>query len=250
MHKLEHQVAEAESSISYFVERFWKLTNSSEHVQEIVVIPDGRVDVIFCYSSHQSFHTILLGLESKASKIELRPKTIACGISFKLPAVELLFENSISALLNNARYLPEGLCDITQRDLDDFEAFCNRATLFIKNKVGQEHDARKRKLFNLIYLHQGLLKVEEVSNMAGWSSRQINRYFTKQFGMTLKAYCNILRFKASFLQLKQGKLYPEQNYSDQAHFTREVKKLAGVVPKELAKNKYDRFVQFSTITGK
>ena len=54
--------------------------------------------------------------------------------------------------------------------------------------------------------------------------------------------------KAYFAE--EGKLFPEQNFCDQAHFTRAVKKLAGVVPKELAKNKNDRFVQFSSLLKK
>jgi AraC-like DNA-binding protein len=63
----------------------------------------------------------------------------------------------------------------------------------------------------------------------------------------LKAYANILRFRASFEQLHRGELYPEQNFADQSHFIREVKKLSGVTPKELNKNKNDRFIQFSVL---
>jgi AraC-like DNA-binding protein len=92
------------------------------------------------------------------------------------------------------------------------------------------------------------MTVTELSEKVSWSSRQINRYFNQQFGLSLKAYCGILRFRASFPNIKEGKLFPEQNFSDQSHFIKEVRKLAGVSPKELMKNKNDRFIQFSALT--
>ena len=47
-----------------------------------------------------------------------------------------------------------------------------------------------------------------------------------------------------------GKTFPELNYTDQNHFIKEVKKFSGVVPKELSKNKNDRFVLLSVLKGK
>ncbi|HEY2349392.1 MAG TPA: AraC family transcriptional regulator, partial [Puia sp.] len=76
------------------------------------------------------------------------------------------------------------------------------------------------------------------------------RYFNQQFGISMKAFCNILRFRASFQHLKDGKLYPEQNFTDQNHFIKEVKKFSGVVPKDLSKNKNDRFILLSAMPKK
>src|SRR5690606_27153327 len=100
-------------------------------------------------------------------------------------------------------------------------------------------DGRKQKLFNLVYASNGSLTVNELADSVGWSNRQINRYFNQQFGISLKAYCNILRFRASLLQIRDGKLFPEQNFSDQTHFIKEIKKFSGVVPKQLFKNQND-----------
>jgi AraC-like DNA-binding protein len=111
-------------------------------------------------------------------------------------------------------------------------------------------DERKRKLFNLIYAAQGSITIKELSESVHWSSRQINRYFNQWFGLSLKAYCNILRYRASFKQISEGKLFPEQNFTDQAHFIKAVKRYSGVTPKELAKNADDRFIQFSTLPEK
>jgi len=96
-----------------------------------------------------------------------------------------------------------------------------------------------------LYDTQGSLKIQEYSQKSYWTSRQINRYFTEWFGLSLKEYCNILRFRSSIDQIKEGKFFPEQHYSDQPHFIREIKKFTGVTPKELFKRQNDRFIQIS-----
>ncbi|HVI46227.1 MAG TPA: AraC family transcriptional regulator, partial [Chitinophaga sp.] len=98
---------------------------------------------------------------------------------------------------------------------------------------------------DLIYTSNGSLTVQELSDRVAWSRRQINRYFNEQFGISLKAYCNIFRFKASLQQIKEGRLFPELNFADQTHFIKEVKRFSGVSPKELAKNQNGRFILLS-----
>jgi AraC-like DNA-binding protein len=118
------------------------------------------------------------------------------------------------------------------------------------SQIKPDIDSRKQKLFEMIYTSNGALSVKELSEKVYWSSRQINRYFREQFGISLKAYCNILRFKASLQHIKEGKLYPEQDFADQNHFIKEIKKFSGVVPKELFKNQNDRFILLSTLQVK
>lgn len=89
----------------------------------------------------------------------------------------------------------------------------------------------------LVYASKGEMSVKELSEKVGWSSRQINRYFTKQLGLSLKAYSTILRFRASLEHIAQGQLFPELNYTDQNHFIKEVKKFSGVAPKNYPKIK-------------
>jgi AraC-like DNA-binding protein len=91
------------------------------------------------------------------------------------------------------------------------------------------------------------MTVKELSGKVYWSSRQINRYFNQRFGVSLKTYCNILRFGASFKHISEGKLFPEQNFTDQNHFIKEIRKYAGVTPKELSKNENGQFVNITAI---
>ncbi len=152
--------------------------------------------------------------------------------------------------MNNAENLPDDFWNFNANDLHDFDLFCKKASQKIQSLLPKETDNRKRKLFDLIYSSKGSLTVKELSERVYWNSRQINRYFNQQFGLSLKTYCNILRFRASLEHIAQGKLFPELNFTDQSHFIKEIKKFSGVVPKELLKNKNDRFIQFSALASK
>src|SRR5690606_11318778 len=108
-------------------------------------------------------------------------------------------------------------------DLTNFSLFCEKASQQILSLLPTEIDERKRKLFQLLYASNGELTVQELSDNVIWSSRQINRYFNQQLGLPLKKYSNILRFRSSFQQLREGKLFPENNFADQSHFIKAVK---------------------------
>jgi len=230
-----------------FVESFWMLENQSDSEKEVIILPDGRIDLFFSQSATEPFHITLSGIETHADKAMLAPKTRMFAISFKLLATEYIIDQPVSGLLNYAKHLPAEFWDFDVTDLQDFALFCEKASRKIQSLLPHEIDNRKRRLFELIYTSNGALTVKELSEKVAWSSRQINRYFNQQFGISLKAYCNILRFRASFHHIKEGKLFPEQNFADQSHFIKEVKKLAGVLPKELKQNQDDRFIQFSTL---
>lgn len=247
---LEYRVAEPPPEIAEFVESFWLLVNQSDAAQNIVLVPDGRPEVFFSDSPAEPYHVALLGLDTQPSAQLIPPHTRMLAISWKLLAVEYILPVRIADLLHTGCYLPNNYLGVTADDLADFDGFCAKVSAQLAPLIPRAMDARKRKLFDLLYASQGALTVEALADGAAWSSRQINRYFQRMFGLSLKAYCNILRFRASFPHLKAGKLFPEQNFADQAHFIREVKKYAGVVPKELARNQDDRFIQFAALPRK
>ncbi|NIF06198.1 helix-turn-helix transcriptional regulator [Chryseobacterium sp. Tr-659] len=241
---------EPDPEIADFVEHLGTFQNLSDEPKEVVIIPDGRVDLFFSQSPSEPFHATLIGLETYAEQREIPPKTIAFVISFKPIAVEYILNTSIAELLNTGKELPHNFWGFTVDDLQDFEICCIKAVQKIKELIPEKVDQKKHQLFELVYLSKGEMSVHELSDQTGWNSRQINRYFTKQLGLSLKAYSTILRFRASLEHIAQGRLFPELNYTDQNHFIKEVKKFSGVAPKELSKNKNDRFILLSVLKRK
>ncbi|WGQ09437.1 AraC family transcriptional regulator [Pedobacter gandavensis] len=244
---LNYEIIKPDKALNEFVESFWLLQNLSESDKEMMVLPDGRIDLIFFKLDNKQCQTILVGIGTHPEKVILASKTTMFVVSFKLLATEYIFQNSISNLLDNTQNLSCDFWGTSLGELNDFTLFYKKAAQIIHLRLPPKIDSRKRKLFDLIYSSNGEMTVKELSEKVFWTSRQINRYFNQQFGLSLKAYCNILRFRASFQHIKEGKVFPEQNFVDQSHFIREVKKLSGALPKELRQNQNDRFIQFSTL---
>lgn len=230
-----------------FVESIGVFQNPLGKPKEVVVMPDGRIDLFFTKTGTEPFHVLLLGLETAPEQREVEPHSLTYVISFKPLAVEYILKASIAELLDTAKELPPDFWSFHSEDLESFDRFYAKAVSILTKQIPDSVDERKRKLFELIYSSNGEMSVKELSEKVFWSSRQINRWFTRQFGFSLKAYCNIFRFRSSLEHIAHGKLFPELNFADQTHFIRQIKKFSGVAPKELSKNKNDRFVLLSVL---
>ena len=241
---LAYRTAPPAPALAAVVESYWTLRNAGPD-RPIWLLPDGRIDVLFSRSRTEPFHVTLLGLGTAAEQTTLAADTHLAGVSLRLLAPEYLLRTSVAGLLNAARHLPADFWGFGPAALGDFDQFCARLNTVLPALLAPDIDPRKRRLSALLYAADGGVPVQELAAQAGWSSRQINRYFQQYCGLSLKAYCAILRFRAAFPQLKAGRLFPEQHFADQPHFIREVRRLAGVRPKDLARNENDRFIQFS-----
>ena len=245
----EQKLALADKSLSDFVYCYSSIQGLSG-LTEGVIIPNGRIDLSFYRTTDQQFRVSLLGLETKP---KLMPQQTISGffaINFNPLAVEYIFQTSIADILNKGKALPDDFWGFSIDDLEDFDGFCAKASQKIQSLLPKEIDERKRKLFELIFAANGEIGIKELSENIFWSERQINRYFQLLLGLPVKAYCNILRFQASLPHIKEGKLFPQLNFTDQSHFIKEIKKLSGVSPKELFRNENDRFLQFQVIDRK
>lgn len=233
-------------SLADFVESFWVFQNQSDSNEKVIALPDGRIDLFFIKSSSAPFRIYLLGIGTQPDQAIITPKSLIFAISFKPLAIEYIFRQSIADILNLGRILPNDFWSFDAKYFADFDTFCKKASQEIQSLLPKEIDSRKQKLFELIHSSKGEMSVKELSEKVFWSSRQINRYFNQQLGLSLKMYCNILRFRASLEHIAKGKFFPELDFADQNHFIRQVKKFSGVVPTELFKHKNDRFVLLST----
>lgn len=247
---LHYKFIKPDKSLADFVESFWFLKHQSDDNTEKIVVPDGKIDLFFSKSETEPFHITLIGLETKPKSNPSYPDSVSCSISFKPLAAEYILHHSIADILDSTKILPNNFWGFNADDLDDFDMFCKKASQKIQSLLPKEVDNRKRKLFELIYATNGAISVKELSDKVFWSRQQINRYFNQQFGLSLKVYCNIIRFRASFQHIKKGKLFPQQNFADQSHFIKEVRKLSSVSPKELKRNQNERFIQFSVLDPK
>jgi len=247
MDDLQYTFIKPDKELADFVESFGVFYMGLGQPKEVIIIPDGKIDLFFTQSGKEAFQVLLTGLETLPKQRSIAPGTLFFDINFKPLGVEYILRTPIANIVNSAKYLPDDFWNFDAATLKDFNAFHKKATQKIKELLPIEIDERKRRLFELIYASNGEVSIKELSVKLNWSGRQMNRYFNSRFGMSLKAYCNILRFRVSLEHIAQGEISPKLNFTDQNHFIKEIKKFSGVVPKELFKNKNDRFILLSVL---
>lgn len=243
--KIDYRLVTPPKFLDDFVESFWMLSNLSDEKQDIIVLPDGRVDLFLTVADHEPFRIVLLGLDTKPFARVILPGKIIYAISFKPIAISYLFKKKIASIKNTALVLPNDFWGFQEADLNDFDQFCVKAIDMLDHLMPKIYDDERIKLFNLIYEQRGEIKVKEVARTLQWNERSMNRFFNKNYGISLKQYATIIRFKSAFKQLKEGFLYPKGDFTDQSHFIKEIKKNAGVTPKELYVNEGDKFIQIT-----
>ena len=60
---IEYKFIKPDKSLSDFVESFWMLHNPNDTDKQVVILPDGRMDVFFSQSTTEPFHITLFLLK-------------------------------------------------------------------------------------------------------------------------------------------------------------------------------------------
>jgi len=235
-----------------YIRCFWWLDNDLSKNLDYTILPDGFFDIIVRFDNYEYQSTELTGLWTKEVEVVIPPNHQLFGIQFKLPAVEYVFCESIAPLLNSKKKLPDDFWNLNSFDFYKKLDTIDRLSSIISQEVNGENnlDNRKLHLFRLLNQTKGNHSVSYFADKVFLTSRQINRYFNKMFGLSLKKYCNIIRCSASFKDIKKGDLMSNQNYYDRSHFNKEIKKYTNQTPKNLSNNENDRFLQISIIPNK
>ena len=232
--------------LTNFLHSFWEYeTEGADY--EHTIIPDGYFDLIAEFENDKLKLVKLTGVWTTPINVKTPKSTKIFAIRFKLLATEYLFQQEIKSILNTTKKLPLTFWNINTYEVNNFEKFTSDISNHIENSIKhlKEIDNRKLRLFELVYSKQNPT-VEELSKKVFWSSRQINRYFNRQFGFSLKSFLNMVRCNSSYKNIAKGDIFPNENYFDQAHFIKEIKKYTGTTPNELHKNKNVRFLQLAT----
>lgn len=243
---MEYREIKTDGFLNHFVQCFWEYKNDQTDYEH-TILPDGYFDLIVEYENRVLSRIKLTGIWTKTFQVNIPKSTKIFAVRFKLLAVEHLLSEEIKSILDTVKDLDLNFWEIDTLHCDEFEKFVSFLTNKIKESIPElkETDRRKINLFQLIYKKEKL-SVKELSEQSFWSSRQINRYFTHYFGVSLKTYLNIVRCNASYKDIVDGQLFPDEIFFDQSHFIREIKKHTGVTPTELLQNKKDRFIQLKT----
>lgn len=242
---MRYREIEPNGFLNNFVKCFWYYETTDTEIQH-TILPDGYFDLIAEFENEKLTTVKLTGIWTKPKDIQIPNNTKFFAIRFKLIAIEYIFQKEIKSILDSIVNLPFSFWSIDKYKSNEFEKFVSEITSNLDTSIKhlKQIDSRKLKLFDSVY-EQKTKTVAEISSTVFWSSRQINRYFQTQFGITLKEFLNIVRCNATYEEISNGNLNPNSDYFDQAHFIKEIRKYTGATPKVLNQNKNDRFLQLS-----
>lgn len=247
---MNYKEQHASGILNDFVKYFWTYKHEKDDI-EYTILPDACFDLVIDFGDNAFQNIYLTGIWTKPIKVTVTKGTTLFAIRFKIVAAEYLFKRELKSILNTMTLLPGDFWNIKLAKSTEFEKFVSDISgqmICILNHQCKI-DNRKLNLFNYIYSEE-FQSVNEISEKVAWSSRQINRYFNQQFGFPLKTLLSIVRCNANYQNIVNGRFYPEKEYTDQAHYIKEVRRFTENSPGQLHKNENDRFLQLSFMKAK
>lgn len=239
------------SDLADFVESFWLHENNHDQPETIIISPDSFFKIVIFFQESKIVKYFLTGLWTEPKEISIPPHCKSLGCRLKLLAPEYLLNRELADLRDQIEDLPLSFLNIGSFN------FMN-SDLLIKEWeeelrlciVGKEIQSHKLRLSQMTYRASGTISATELARQVAITNRRINRYLKRYLGVSLKEYLNIQRVNKAYLNLRTGIFAPTDEYYDQSHFIREVKKYTGTTPRNVFQKINDRFIQLRNIGEK
>ena len=207
-----------------FVKSFWLFENNKNEPLNYSILPDGCFDLIIYFTENNKMEINLTGLWNKKVEVSIPAKTKILAIRFKPISAEYIVGKNIINLLNSMVVISSkdyNFLDQLNTHFQDFNSFVESNTLKLLSIIATNKiiDARKVKVFELLFKYNGVISIKELSERVHWSNRQISRYFGKNYGLSIKKYANILRVNATYNDLAKGLHHTKTDFENEEEIT-------------------------------
>jgi len=237
------------NTLNDFIDSYFESINTTSKPLKRTIFPDSFFKLIVNVVDNKISNVFLTGLWTKESKVIIPANATVYGVKFKILAPEYIFQREIASLIQSQEILDSSFLGIKDMKIDNLQDYVTQIEPAILKKLDQTKkiQTKKIKLSKLLDQSEGDILVQQIVNQTNWNSRSINRYFNKYLGIPLKVYLNIKKIYSSYIPIINKSFFPEKGFHDQSHFIREIKKHTNKTPKELEKEKDDRFIQLKNI---
>ncbi len=241
-------------ALAPYVECYWALTARAAPPWKARILPDGSNDVILDLSTEP--RSFVVGVMRRADVVPLAGHVDLLGVRFRpggaLPflgvplreladrhvALDALWGPRAAALLDAVAAAPLGeRVSVLERML-----VAGRAP-------AAADDALIERAVTLMRRTRGGIGIRVVAQALGVGERRLERAFDLAIGLSPKRFARVVRFLGAVREIGRRALRPgapvafASGYSDQAHFVREFKRLAGVTPTQYAAERRVGIVQ-------
>ena len=232
------------------ISHFFSFSNRSREDVAVPLLADGCRNIIFEYRDG-TLRTHFIGSLAERRSFSVKGGAeyfgvrLVPGSSFCIPDLsskEAVGKVFILDGLDFARSLcgrmgaQEGFDARVRTFLAGYQPLC----------TGQDRKAAARQelfrqLAAIIVRRRGLLKVSQLEQLSGYTSRYINQIFESELGFSAKRMCSTVKLQFLLHDMNRGKevslteLSSAYEFYDQSHFIHEFKEFAGTTPSQYAK---------------
>ena len=236
--------------LARYIDKYWVADGYEAKIFEFKVLPDGCIDIIFSWDDSTGRETMEEGVpyiigggtgyltESMYGRIRMFGiRFLPTGIRafIRTPADEVT--GGLLPLRETENAFDTGLLDVIGYGLPLAEQVVN-VERYLLNRLIYTYPIEKRiaHATHLIGLHNGNMNMTDLATDICLSTRQFERLFRIEVGMSAKSFSRIMRMKYTKEYLK---LNPERSlfevaidcgYYDYAHLKKEFVTLTGDLP--------------------
>lgn len=228
-----------------YIDCYWESHDmDGEEVYVYPSLPEPYIN--FYFPIHSNEKARAKGISSEADFFEMRSKLF--GVRCYLKGYYQLKLKPVAEISNQ-------IADVEEiggkkeneliRNISNAESFGQRVQYFQDYFEGKFRQKLSRKEINISEAFQYLISeyqdskiIQNYAEVSGFSPRTINRWFTKEIGISPKKLCRIARFHTALSGLhshKEPGNYFDFGYYDQAHFIKEFKEFTSITPEEYFK---------------
>lgn len=224
-----------------FVAHFWKVSWEVKQPVTVQTLPHPCVQLVL-----EAGRLEVSGVFDRRFTRALEGKGEVFGIKFRPAMFSAFFEDSLATLTNRVVSAASifGRSVNALRSTTSFEERCEAAEAFLLGRVPRVVDERAivlRDVVEALAVDREASRLEWLTERTGLSPRALQRGFRRYVGVGPRWVIQRYRLHEAAEQLGKGKrvnlavLADELGYSDQAHFTRDFKRVVGVSPGQYAK---------------
>jgi AraC-like DNA-binding protein len=249
---VDYQEFPVPAALSRHVACVWRLTDPAPRPGVQTIYPDGRCELIALLGTrsrvwdpvagwHQQSPTLYAAQRVTAVQIE------ACGA---MDDVGIRLQPAASALVaRDLGPLRDRIVDLAGIDAEVSAALMSAARGFAQGDAGPlwqlltdlsaafPVDAKIEAAVAHLEASGGGVRIDSLARATGWSLRTFQNRFLAAVGLSPKEFARILRLQATLRALggdsPLADLASGAGFSDQAHATRELKRVTGLTPARL-----------------
>lgn len=244
------------SELAPFIEHYWFVTAKDAPLDlRVDVFVDGRADLVLNFGAPYTRQIIGGGsVEHARSNLDAQ----------RLVPIRIVQRGLVR--IAGVRFRLGGLAPFTKVELRAFtgatpppSAILGEGAGALEHAVGVEHDPSvQAEIFDRFFRAQlvldaaharfalaleqlaacdGNTSVETIADLAGVTSRQIDRLFARRLGIAPKTVGRVLRFQRALRSLMRdpgrplAEIAADAGYFDQSHFVKDFRRMTGGVPR-------------------